>query len=291
MPDVHFEDAAREFLAYHAVNSIHPETMRSLFRVFGRTFAGRTVSEVGIRDLRAFVSERFSAGVSRATLNRYRSGLRGFFRWCIETEYHRGPNPADSLKLHRESVDETRYLSQEEYSRLILAAAAHLKPLIGAACYTGGRQSELLRLRWQDVDLAVNVVTFRRRTTKGMKTRHVPIVPEARAIFAGIRRGRPDQHVFLYNERPIRRVKTSYNRALRKAKIEGVDFRTLRHTFASWYEINGGKTRILKELLGHQSIQTTERYGHLHPDFVREAGAFIGPPRSRREPASERDEP
>jgi integrase len=286
-----FEDAAREFLAYHAVNSIHPETMRSLFRVFGRTFDGRNVSEIGVRDLRAFAADRFAAGVSRATLNRYRSGLRGFFTWCIESEYHRGPNPADSLKLHRESVDETRYLSQEEYSRLILAAAAHLKPLISAAVYTGGRQGELLLLRWQDVDLHASVVTFRRRTTKGMRTRHVPLVPEARAIFVAMRRGRPDQHVFTFNEAPIKRVKTSYNRALRKAGIQGVDFRTLRHTFASWYEMNGGRTRVLKELLGHRSIQTTERYGHLHPDFVREAGAFIGPPKSRRDPASEGEEP
>ena len=69
----------------------------------------------------------------------------------------------------------------------------------------------------------------------------------------------------------MRHIKSAYNHAVRVAKLDEVNFHTLRHTFASWAVMRGVSMKELQELLGHASLQMTMRYVHLAPEHPRAA--------------------
>jgi len=68
-----------------------------------------------------------------------------------------------------------------------------------------------------------------------------------------------------------RYIKTAYNNAVAAAKLDDVNFHTLRHTFASWAAMRGVSLKELQELLGHASLTMTMRYAHLAPERLRTA--------------------
>jgi len=68
-----------------------------------------------------------------------------------------------------------------------------------------------------------------------------------------------------------RYIKTAYNNAVDAAKLDDVNFHTLRHTFASWAVMRGVSLKELQELLGHASLTMTMRYAHLAPERLRTA--------------------
>src|SRR5439155_24310829 len=63
----------------------------------------------------------------------------------------------------------------------------------------------------------------------------------------------------------------AYNAAVAIAKLDDVNFHTLRHTFASWAVMRGVSLKELQELLGHSSLAMTMRYAHLAPEHLRAA--------------------
>jgi len=63
----------------------------------------------------------------------------------------------------------------------------------------------------------------------------------------------------------------AYENAVANAKLDDVNFHTLRHTFASWAVMRGVSLKELQELLGHSSLAMTMRYAHLAPERLRSA--------------------
>jgi site-specific recombinase XerD len=72
-----------------------------------------------------------------------------------------------------------------------------------------------------------------------------------------------------------RYIKTAYNNAVMTAKLDDVNFHTLRHTFASWAVMRGVTLKELRELLGHSTLAMTMRCAHLAPEHLRTAVARL----------------
>ena len=68
---------------------------------------------------------------------------------------------------------------------------------------------------------------------------------------------------------PAGDIRTSFENAVAEAKLDGVHFHDLRHSFASWFVMRGGSLQALQTILGHQDIKMTLRYAHLAPDHLR----------------------
>jgi integrase len=284
LPGALFREIAAEFLLHYQLYSEDARTMPSQVRVLERYFGERSVDQITVLDIERFFRARLAEGIARPTLNRQASALSVLLEWCIGRGYRQGPNPALAVKRFKEGDGRDRYLTPDEAARLLLAAPAHARPVILAALHTGGRLSEVLGLQWQHVDLLARVVTFARITTKGkMRRRHVPVSGELHSCLAGLPRGAPHERVFLYRGAPMHDIRTSFERARVRAGLGvEVSFHTLRHTFGSWFVMNGGNLRVLQKLMGHRSIKTTERYSHLSPEHINGAVRFIGPPPGAR---------
>ncbi len=254
----------------------------------------------------AFAVERWRAArrkdkIAATTTNREIALLKGVLSRAIELGAMRGPNPLTTVKpVSVDPLARVRYLSPAEEARLLKALEAretkmraarasfnkwrtdrsrrpipdypadryvdHVQPLVLLAMHTGARRGELLALRWADVDLVSNMVTFRGTTTKTARTRRVPLNETA---VAALRRWAPehvqaDALVFPGDRgKPMASVKTAFENLLKDAKITGFRFHDLRHHAASRMVQAGTDLYVVSEILGHQSMTMTRRYAHL----------------------------
>ena len=131
------------------------------------------------------------------------------------------------------------------------------------ALNTGLRLGELLGLNWIYVDLSRGV--FRLEITKSGRRREVPLNGDSYQALVSLT-PKAEGRVF-----QTRFIKTAYNNAVAIAKLDDVNFHTLRHTFASWAVMRGVSPKELQELLGHSSLAMTMRYAHLAPEHLRAA--------------------
>lgn len=208
--------------------------------------------------------------------------------WTKDTGIDR--NPADQVEVKRPDDQRDRYLSEDELRRLKIAldekiyrkgtndfnkTFCRLRMIVLIAVTTGMRMSEIFGLKWSDVMYNEGLLAVRAKL-KGGKMRYVPMPPE---LADELRRFTPQPATnILYiagnNHEQIfppkegakgerQRVEGSFEDLLERAKIQDFRFHDLRHTFASWYMMNGGDLYELAKILGHSNIKMTERYAKL----------------------------
>jgi integrase len=213
--------------------------------------------------------------------------------WSKETGIDR--NPADHVEIKRPNDQRDRYLSQNELHRLKLAldekiyrkgtkdfnkTFRRLRLLVLIAVTTGMRMTEIFELRWSDVMYNEGLLAVRAKL-KGGRMRYVPLPPE---LASELREFMPQpannvRYITGCNNDRIfppkegakgqrQRVEGSFADLLERASITDFRFHDLRHTFASWYMMNGGDLYELAKILGHANIKMTERYAKLAKQHI-----------------------
>jgi len=177
---------------------------------------------------------------------------------------HRGVR---RIRLEKEPQGRLRWLTQEEITRLLDAYAKsrnkELRAAVIVALNTGLRLGELLGLTWDRIDLSRGVI--RLELTKSGRRREVPLNAESYAALVGLN---PKESGRIFS---TQRIRKAYESAVTNAKLDDVNFHTLRHTFASWAVMRGVSLKEFQELLGHSSLAMTMRYAHLAPERLRSA--------------------
>ena len=208
--------------------------------------------------------------------------------WSKETGIDR--NPTDQVEVKRPDDARERYLTAEELPRLKAALDEklyrkglrvinqtfyRLRLIVLVALTTGMRSAEVFGLRWSDVLYREELIAVR-SMLKGGKMRYVPLVPELAAELKRYPATFGEERIFppkrgAKGER--QRVEGSFETVLKMAGIENFRFHDLRHTFASWYMMNGGDLYELAKILGHKNIKMTERYAKLARQRIARAGS------------------
>jgi integrase len=207
--------------------------------------------------------------------------------WAKETGIDR--NPADLIEVRRPNDQRERYLAAEEIARLKTSMDAkmyrqgtaainrtfyRLRLLVLIALTTGMRIAEIFALIWGDILYREELIAVRSMLKRG-RMRYVPMPAE---LAAEIRR----YPVVIGEDRIFppkagatgerQRVEGSFETLLELAGISNFRFHDLRHTFASWYMMNGGDLYELAKILGHSNIKMTERYAKLGKQHIASTG-------------------
>lgn len=208
-------------------------------------------------------------GHSNATVNRYMAALSHVFTTMVETWQLVEASPMAKLKKLPEGKGRNRFLSDDERQRLLLACAKlrTRKPLLTIvvmAICTGARKSELLGLKWRDVD-------FKRARAVAHDTKNGD---QRTLFFSGYalelmlahyaQRHPRSQFVFpaRYGDAPVD-IDVEFARAVQAAGIPNFHFHDLRHTAASYMAMNGKPATDIKAALGHRTVAMVDRYAHL----------------------------
>ena len=149
-----------------------------------------------------------------------------------------------------------------------------MHPLTLLVMNTGLRKSEALTLTWDNVKLEEQIprLIVKAGHAKSGTTRYVPLNSEAIAVL----RKWKEQGRGLVFPNPMTgermgEIRKSWRNLMAKAKITDFRFHDLRHDFASQLAMKGVDLYRIKDLLGHGSIEMTERYSHLSDEALAEA--------------------
>ena len=159
------------------------------------------------------------------------------------------------------------------------------------ALETGMRLGEIIGLSKKDVNFDRLQIKINRQwsdkqasycPTKNSKIRVVPIDRELAKLLKEAILASPDKEIIFVTKTGNRlrcdKLRDQFKRLIKKAQVPDIRFHDMRHTFASHYMISVGDIWTLKQILGHSSITTTERYAHLSANHLKgKAISFSGP--------------
>jgi integrase len=239
----------------------------------------------------------------KGTARRTRITAAAMFAWGVDNGLVKG-NPFAGVKLAAAPVRE-RFLSKAEAGALLdtiadLQSEKSLSSTFADAVrlllLTGARKTEILGLKWAEVDVDRQRLCLPpERTKAGGATgeRRIILSPPALALLdsrrsavdEGRREAMAASEAFIEPEYvfPAARgeghaigLRRAFAKTCVKAAIPGVRVHDLRHSFASFAIADGASLFLIGKLLGHASARTTERYAHLSGDPLQDAAAMVG---------------
>ncbi|RKY23217.1 MAG: tyrosine recombinase XerC [Planctomycetota bacterium] len=230
-------------------------------------------------DIRAYLTMLNEKQYSKATIARKLATLRSFYKFLVKRN-HINSNPVIAIRTPKQEKKLPQFLEYEQVKRLLDTPpmdnwlGARDRAILETLYSTGIRVSELVALNMDDVDFLGEVVHVR---GKGKKERIAPIGSSALQTiqhYMEFRNKRAqsnsnfDSKVLFVNKHGRRLSTRSVRRKMDKyLKMAGLDTsispHTLRHSFATHMLNNGADLRSVQELLGHQSLSTTQVYTHL----------------------------
>ena len=170
-----------------------------------------------------------------------------------------------------EGAGRDRFLSPDEKNRLLTACKEssnpNLYPLVALSILTAMRYSELINLRWEDVDFGESRSITLRETKNGDK-RIIPLNDVIENVFKLCSTYSPQASGLIFrsdrlnNRSGVITVRGAFKQALKTAEIEKFVWHDLRHTAASYLAMNGATQGELMAILGHRSPHMTRRYAH-----------------------------
>jgi len=259
---ISLEEFAERYMEYAKTNKrswLRDEQLLRPLKEFFR--AERQLADITAPDIEGYKLWR-RRQVSGATVNRELALLKHMFNLAIDWDLYMGSNPLRKVKYFQEISTGFRVLKPDEETRLLRNATPAIQDIVLYALNTGSRIGEIFSLQWQHVDLDQGMInSFSHKT---QKVRIVPINSEVRRILEFWQLGKKNEYVF-YNQKtggPFVDLDAGLELACKKAKIEGVTWHTLRHTFASRLLERGVDIITVKELLGHSTVTVTMRYTH-----------------------------
>ena len=271
---------AEDFRNYLRIErGMSPNTVASYVRdVEGllKAYEGYAPADIGTAELERYLSERIRKGLSKRSQARMLSSFRSFFNWCVE-EGELKDNPCDRIDAPKLGKYLPAVLSVEEVDAIIssvdtktakgLRDRAILEVLYGC----GLRVSECTGLLISHVHLDEGFVDV---IGKGNKQRVIPLGEMAADAVRNYLPARPEPAARAYEDvlflnrsgKPLSRVYI-FDIVKSQAMVAGIrkeiSPHTFRHSFATHLIEGGADLRIVQEMLGHESILTTEIYTHI----------------------------
>jgi integrase len=274
------------------------------------------VQSIRRRDVEALAEEMLADGKSPKTVRNVITFLHSVFEhaidneWCAENPVRRAARPR--RQRAGDAEPDLQFLTIAELEAVIRAIPDEtvvrkpapkrrgrrgpapppppdvlgpvLRVLVLTAAMTGIRQSELLGLRWRDVDWSAQRIRVRNAYTRGEHSskgksdlstrRSVPMADRVLAALDGWSQRSEytgqNELVFAHPQtgNPLDRSKVTkrFKEACAEATVTEITFHELRHTFATTMAANGVPLRKIQEWLGHADSKTTQIYTHYAPD-------------------------
>jgi integrase len=224
-----------------------PDTARYHALRIGQWVGRYKASEA--RACAAHIVKDMTGAYKPATINRSLGALKKALRLAWES----GATPvnySEHVKRLPENNQRTVYLSLEQVRHLADHASENVRAAIWIALLTGCRRGEVCKVRAGDI--GTDTIKLQAGNTKTLRYREVPITPALRPWLK-------------YLPLPINYegVKSGFRRAREAAGMENVNFHDLRHSCATILLGLDVPLHVVRDILGHTSVKTTERYTHV----------------------------
>ena len=246
-------------------------------------FGSRAIRSIRPSDITKY--KQAKQHLSNKTVNNHLGVLSRLLRLAVTDGIITAAPP---VKLISARVTEAPFFSEDEGHKLVDACEGRLRVMVIVALNTGLRLGELVALQWDDIDLDARTLTVRRQwcvvakdftRPKNGEFRVVPLPPRVVAALRDWPRRLLCPLVFpTESGRVIDKTDAGkyLARACKRAELERAGWHKCRHTYASWLVQRGVELFTVQKLLGHKTIQQTQRYAHLAPATLADAVSVLG---------------
>jgi site-specific recombinase XerD len=230
-----------------------------------------SLETISPKSLDQFISTVYSKSKFAASL--YHRTLKAAFNKALIWNYI-SENPFNKIKTPKVTKSFPVYLSEAELILILNKTEDQLlKNIFTTAFYTGMRLNEILNMKWNWIDFTQDIITVKNSDdfkTKSKRERIIPIHQKVKSILLGYFPfgNQPKNDLVLYRKKNIKLngefISKQFKVAVRAAELnDDIHFHNLRHSFASNLVQCGVNLYVVKELLGHEDIKTTQIYSHL----------------------------
>jgi len=275
-----FAGMFKEYGERHGQKKKSWATDQSLYNNHLQSLASRKLSAITKDVISRILSDMDKAGKAGATINNVRALISSVYGRAMEWGYATS-NPIIGIKT-KPKVKRDRFLQADELPRFFQSLAEEqnqtLRDYILMALLTGARRSNLLAMRWSDINIPESL--WRIPMTKNGTPQNVTLSPEAVTILQARKEAANSDASFVFpgsgSSGHIEEPKKAVIRVMERAGIaygrnttDGVTLHDLRRTLGSWQAKTGASLAIIGKSLNHQSQQTTLIYARLDLDPVR----------------------
>lgn len=240
------------------------------FERINKALGQEHIAEIDPESIANYVQSLKRMGLCNGSINLEIATLSALYSYSQKRWGWDIKNPCKGQFLKADSA-RIRFLNQDEFRRICdtPTRSPHLKAFISLALNTGMRKNEMLYLRWRKVDLHGNRIILEPGDTKTGKQRMIPINQNAKQTLTQLNEFRmrnAPQSPWVFTKKDgdrLTKIDIQFRNHIKKAGIHDFRVHDLRHTFASWLVMADVPLLQVKELLGHTTIKTTERYAHL----------------------------
>lgn len=242
------------------------------------------VSEIDARFISVFLDSLLDSGKSKATRNRYRARISGFFQFLLAEGWVQN-NPVRATKALPENNIRTRILTKGEVKEFISFLDSYSSPIhalaLKLALLTGLRIGNVIELEWGWFNAHQTEIHIPRTKSGKPFTAHLAV--PALAVINQLQ-ALPSKHPkYVFPSSRRKQGYIAYPRACLEAALTHMQtvgvltapfsIHDLRRTFASYQLHATGDIRAVQQSLGHSTIHTTERYAHHLPERLAERNA------------------
>ncbi len=242
-------------------------------------WGNKKITEITREDVQEFQANFIRAGHKPSSVNRYMALVKYIFNLAEKWEVI-DKSPAGNVSRVQDNNHKERYLSSEETERLLNelknCKTQVVPDIIEFLVLTGARKSEVVGLKWGELDLKKGVWTIPPERNKAKNRKIIPLSQGALRVLER-RQGNNSEYVFPSPKtgEPYRYLHNTWDRIRTRAGIPDVRIHDLRHNFASLLINSGRSLYEVQKLLGHADISTTQRYAHLTQDTLRDATEIV----------------
>lgn len=262
-----FKEAAEKYWSLHCCTTKGAAKTKYIINELIKIFGNKRLNDIKTFDIQTFYNRKVQK-TTPSTANRNFAVMRAIFNRAIAWDIFNGINPCNKVARKRENPARMTFLTKEQIKMLLKNAPSNIKPILKCALMTGMRRGEILNLTWNDIDLVNGIIYI--RDSKSGKSRQIPMIPELIETFQNL----PKKKGKVFDIK-IECLRKRFNKLLKSLNITNFRWHDLRHTMASQFVMNNGDLVVLKELLGHSSMNLTLRYSHLAPEHIRKETQVI----------------
>jgi integrase len=265
-------------LSYSRKNHNDQRNFRQRLELANDEFGKRVADSITPMEIADWLAEMVDAREwENATYNRVKAAMSKAYKLGMQnSKVH--TNPARLVRSQKENPGRVRFVTDEEeidIRKVILANRPHCIYQYDIAVHTGMRKSEQFTVTWDQVDFERGYIYLDK--TKNGSDRYVHLNRSAINALTALKSEHTrlglkfDSLFFDHRRRPIRDPSEWFEVACAEAKVKGVTWHILRHTFASRLVMAGVHLRTVQDLMGHKTASMTARYAHLAPGHLKTA--------------------
>jgi len=258
-----FDELGQELLSDYQINKRKSYWRAELsLRHLKGFFGGMKACTIDTSLIRKYIKERQSEDAKNATINRELAALRRMFKLAEKDDKI---SKIPHIPMLEENNVRCGFLEPGQYKRLLKELPDYLKPVLIMAYWTGCRKSEILELKWSQVDFINRQITLEARSTKNNEPRTIPMSEVLYKAVLSLRsisptKGDSKEFVFTNKGKRIRYIYDAWKSATKRAGLSGLLLHDCRRSAVRNFVRAGVSDKVARTISGHKTRSVFDRY-------------------------------